>query len=223
MYFFEDCCILLQWADEREGKDAWKFLRWATFSEEILYIFLLSPGYSVLVLCNWLVFCYLIEIPPSTLKESRGKRSLENLKSDPEVTKINGLLFNPKTKIADGCNGAEVFAGLFGKRHVAVKRVVKHVANKEMEMAKFLCSEKLLGKHLLKPFKGLEDSTFAYFVSPLCEYNLKDLIEDKEFPETKPDWAVETGNLQGVIAGTSGTLLTQNFAQRFEASKHLVW
>lgn len=139
------------------------------------------------------------------------------------MPKIDGLHFNPKTKIADGCNGTEVFPGLFGNCHVAVKRVVKHVANNELEMAKFLRSEKLMVKHLLLPLDVLEDSFFAYFVSPLCEYNLRDLIEDKDFPERQnltEQWRM--GICKELLLGLQ-ELHSHGILQRSEASKHLVW
>lgn len=41
--------------------------------------------------------------------------------------------------------------------------------------------------------------------------------------ETKPDRATKTGDLPGVIAGTSATPLTWHFAQRSEAWKYFVW
>ncbi|XP_038160312.1 serine/threonine-protein kinase PLK4-like isoform X2 [Cyprinodon tularosa] len=116
-------------------------------------------------------------------KESRWKSSLANLQSEPDVKKIDDLVFNPKTKIADGCSGTQVFPGLFCDCPVAVKRVLKHVAKTELKMANFLSSEKLKMKHLLQPLAVLEDSYFGYFAYPLCEYNLKDLIEKKDFPE----------------------------------------
>ena len=96
---------------------------------------------------------------------------------------IDGLLFDPNMKIANGCNAAEIFAGVFNNCLVAVKRVAKHISKNELEMANLLCSEKLKAEHLLQPLSVLEDGYFAYFVSPLCEYNLMDLIENKDFPE----------------------------------------
>ncbi len=48
-----------------------------------------------------------------------------------------------------------------------------------------LCSGNLKAEHLLQPIAVLEDSYFAYFVTPLCEYNLMELIENKGFPERK--------------------------------------
>ncbi|PWA29398.1 hypothetical protein CCH79_00017639 [Gambusia affinis] len=73
-------------------------------------------------------------------EQMEKKSSLENLESEPDVKKIDDLVFNPKTKIADGCNGAKVIPGFFCNCPVAVKRVVKHVEN-------FLGSEKLTMKH----------------------------------------------------------------------------
>jgi len=119
------------------------------------------------------VFC-------SILKESRWKSSLENLESQPGVMEIDGLVFNIKRKIADG---AQVFLGLFSNCPVAVKRVLKDISEKELKIANLLCSEKFKTKHLLQPLTVLEDTHFAYFVFPLCEYSLKDLIENKDFPE----------------------------------------
>lgn len=116
-------------------------------------------------------------------QESRWKNSFENLDSKPGVMKINDLAFNPEMKIANGCNAAEIFPGLFRSCPVAVKRVAKHISKNELEMAYSLCSENLQMKHLLQPIAVLEDAYFAYFVSPLCEYSLTDLIENKDFPE----------------------------------------
>lgn len=97
--------------------------------------------------------------------------------------KIDSLVFSTKTKIANGCNAAEIFPGLFHNAPVAVKRVAKHISKTELEIAYFLSSENLHGEHLLQPIAVLEDTYFAYFVSPLCEYSLGDLIENKEFSE----------------------------------------
>ncbi|XP_049897382.1 2-5A-dependent ribonuclease-like [Epinephelus moara] len=114
--------------------------------------------------------------------ESRWKKSFENLDSKPGMMKIDGLTFNTTMKIANGCNAAEIFAGLYQNRLVAVKRVAKHISKHELEMAYFLCSGNLQGQHLLQPIAVLEDTYFAYFVSPLCEYSLLELIENKNFP-----------------------------------------
>ncbi|XP_049446939.1 histone-lysine N-methyltransferase set-1-like [Epinephelus fuscoguttatus] len=46
-------------------------------------------------------------------KESRWKNSFENFDSKPGVLKIDDLIFNPEVKIANGCNAAEIFPGLF--------------------------------------------------------------------------------------------------------------
>ncbi len=107
----------------------------------------------------------------------------ENLDSQPSVMIIDDLVFNTKMKIANGCNAAEIFPGLYHNCHVAVKRVAKHISKNELEMAYFLCSENLQAEHLLQPIAVLENTYFAYFVSPLCEYSLIDLIENKDFPE----------------------------------------
>ncbi|XP_039550188.1 probable serine/threonine-protein kinase nek2 [Pimephales promelas] len=88
-------------------------------------------------------------------------------------------------KIANGCNAAEIFPGVFNNCKVAVKRVAKHVSKPEMEMAHFLSTKNVQAKHLLQHISVLEDTYFAYFVSPLCEYNLMELIENKDFPERK--------------------------------------
>lgn len=97
--------------------------------------------------------------------------------------KIDGLVFNPKIRIANGCNAAEVFPGLFHNCLVAVKRVAKHISKTQLEMANFLCSDNLKAEHLLQPLTVLEETYFAYLVLPLCEYSLIDLIENKNFPE----------------------------------------
>uniref|UniRef100_A0A096LVW4 Protein kinase domain-containing protein n=1 Tax=Poecilia formosa TaxID=48698 RepID=A0A096LVW4_POEFO len=55
--------------------------------------------------------------------------------------------------------------------------------NLKSESANFLCSDRLKTKHLLQPLTVIEDTYLAYLVLPLCEYNLKDLIENKDFPE----------------------------------------
>ncbi|XP_030266833.1 uncharacterized protein LOC115578126 isoform X2 [Sparus aurata] len=116
-------------------------------------------------------------------RESRWKTSFENLDSMPGVMKIDEVNFNTKMKIANGRNAAEIFPGLLQERPVAVKRVPKHISKKELEMAYFLCSKNLQVEHLLQPISVLEDGYFAYFVSPLCEYSLGELIENKNLPE----------------------------------------
>ena len=97
--------------------------------------------------------------------------------------KIDDLTFNTAMKIANGRNAAEIFAGLYQNRLVAVKRVLKHVSEHKLQTAHLLCSGILQGRHVLQPIAVLEDTCFAYVVSPLCEYNLRDLIENKDFPE----------------------------------------
>ena len=96
---------------------------------------------------------------------------------------IDNLVFNVEMKIANGCNAAEIFPGLFKNRLVAVKRVAKHISKKELEMAYFLCSENFKAEHLLQPIAMFTDAYFVYFVSPLCEYSLMELIENKDFTE----------------------------------------
>lgn len=127
-----------------------------------------------------LFMCYLHYL---IFKKSRWKNSFENLDTTHGRTTIEDLVFNTEMKIANGCNAAEIFPGLLHNSLVAVKRIAKHIAKKELEMAHFLCSGNLQAKHLLKPIAVLEDTYFAYFVSPLCEYSLMELIENKEFPE----------------------------------------
>ncbi|XP_027879835.1 carbon catabolite-derepressing protein kinase-like [Xiphophorus couchianus] len=127
-------------------------------------------------------------------KESRWKSSLESLKSESGVMEIDGLVFNLNIKIANGCNGPEVFPGLFCNGPVAVKRFPKHINKSQLEIAKFLCSDRLKTKHLLQPLTVIEDTYLAYLVLPLCEYNLKDLIENKDFPERQnltEQWRLE--------------------------------
>lgn len=114
-------------------------------------------------------------------QESRWKNSFENLDSKPGVLKIDDLVFNPEMKIANGCSAAEIFPGCF-RNCQKVKRIAKHISKNESEIAYFLCS-KIQVKHLLQPIAVLEDKYFAYFVSPLCEYNLINLIENKDLPE----------------------------------------
>jgi len=119
------------------------------------------------------------------LQESRWKNSFVNLDLKPGVMKIDDLVINTEMKIANGCNAAEIFPGVFNNCKVAVKRVAKHVSKPEMEMAHFLSTKNVQAKHLLQHILVLEDTYFAYFVSPLCEYNLMELIENKDFPERK--------------------------------------
>ncbi|XP_056121572.1 uncharacterized protein LOC130099790 [Rhinichthys klamathensis goyatoka] len=117
--------------------------------------------------------------------ESRWKNSFVNLDLKPGVMKIDDLIINTEMKIANGCNAAEIFPGVFNNCKVAVKRVAKHVSKTEMEMAHFLSSKNVQAEHLLQHMSVLEDTYFAYFVSPLCEYSLMELIENKDFPERK--------------------------------------
>lgn len=113
--------------------------------------------YVYAVLCLFIVYSlgfllsYCPPSPPNFFKESQWKSSLENLESVPGGIEIDGLIFNPKMKIANGCNAAEVFPGLFHNCLVAVKRVPKHISEKELKIANFLCSEKLKTEHLLQP------------------------------------------------------------------------
>lgn len=119
------------------------------------------------------------------LQKSRWKNTFENLNLKPGVINIEGLVINTGAKIANGSNAAEVFPGLFHNRKVAVKRIAKHISKSELQMAHFMCSENLKAEHLLQPIAVLEDSYFAYFVNPLCEYNLMELIENKDFHERR--------------------------------------
>lgn len=119
------------------------------------------------------------------LQESRWKNSFENLKLKPGLMTIDDLVINTEMKIANGCNAAEIFLGLYHNCKVAVKRVAKHIAKTEMQMAHFLSKDNLKAECLLQPIAVLEDTYFAYFISQLCEYNLMELIENKNFPERK--------------------------------------
>lgn len=114
-------------------------------------------------------------------QESWWKNTFKNLNLKPGVINIEGLVISTGTKIANGSNAAEVFLGLFHNRKVAVKRIAKHISKSELQVAHFLCAENLKAGHLLQPIAVVEDSYFAYFVNPLCEYNLMELIENKDF------------------------------------------
>ena len=133
-----------------------------------------------LKLCALTLVCFVFLC---IFKESRWKTAFKNLDSKPGMMKIDDLVFNTEMKIANGCNAVEIFPGLFKNCLVAVKRVAKHISKKELEMAYFLCSENLQAEHLLQPIAVFTDAYFAYFISPLCEYSLMELIENNDFPE----------------------------------------
>ncbi len=86
------------------------------------------------------------------LQESRWKNSFENLDLKPGVMNIDDLVINTEMKIANGCNAAEIFPGLFHDCKVAVKRVAKHISKNEMQVAHFLCSENLKAEHLFATY-----------------------------------------------------------------------
>lgn len=89
------------------------------------------------------------------------------------------LVYSKKCKIANGSDGAQVFVGLMEGEPVAVKRIDKEKIANELHIFSSLKSKPC---HILPLLDYKEDEDFAYIVTPLCEYNLEEVIENKQCP-----------------------------------------
>ncbi|XP_070550859.1 uncharacterized protein [Ptychodera flava] len=112
--------------------------------------------------------------------DSRWAEAFTKLNEGDGQRQINGLLFSKQCKIATGSNGAQVFVGKISDQYVAVKRINTDFVQSELEF--FDAVKDLQMSHVLKYICYRQDDDFTYFASQLCEYNLKELIEDKSCP-----------------------------------------
>ncbi|KAJ8050611.1 hypothetical protein HOLleu_03876 [Holothuria leucospilota] len=98
------------------------------------------------------------------------------------VKKVGRLSFSKNFKIADGSSGTQIFVGAIGGLWpVAVKRVNQGMQTMEEEVHQILTEEKLEAHYLLVPTL-IEKDDFVFLASPLCEYNLEEVIEQKSNP-----------------------------------------
>ncbi|XP_071842532.1 uncharacterized protein [Apostichopus japonicus] len=99
------------------------------------------------------------------------------------VKSIGRLSFSRQYKIAEGSNGAQIFIGLVDEQWpVAIKRLHQGTHSMEQNVNKVLNEGMQGSKHLLRNTLSEEDDDFLYLSSPLCEYNLEEIIENKGNP-----------------------------------------
>ncbi|XP_070567282.1 uncharacterized protein [Ptychodera flava] len=113
----------------------------------------------------------------------RWTESLMRLREGKGNKEINGLIYNRLHKIADGSYGSQIFVGLKDDNPVAVKRVNSDFVQTELDVFHHL--QKHVMPHVLKNICYEQDEVFTYLLSPLCEYSLSELIEDKDCPLRK--------------------------------------
>lgn len=106
-----------------------------------------------------------------------------NLLTEPGVVRIGPIVINRHLKISSGFHGTVLLPGLYQNQEVAIKRIVREAAENEKEMFHVLASKSLKTQHVLQSTAIVEDEYFLYLVSPLCEYNLYELVENKDFPQ----------------------------------------
>ncbi|KAJ8046432.1 Serine/threonine-protein kinase/endoribonuclease IRE1 [Holothuria leucospilota] len=110
-------------------------------------------------------------------------KQLLNFEEAIPVKKVGRISFSKHFKIADGSNGTQIFVGVIDRLWpVAVKRVNQGMQSMEEEVYKILSEETLEAHFLLVPTLIEQDEDFVYFASPLCEYNLEEVIEQKSNP-----------------------------------------
>ena len=112
----------------------------------------------------------------------RWNESIEKLQGGlyPRRDVDHQLCYTKSSKIASGSEGSQIYLGLFEQQPVAVKRIDKEHLNGEYELSKVIAERQMC--HVLPLLSCKTDEDFAYLVSPLCEYNLKEIIEDESCP-----------------------------------------
>ena len=73
-----------------------------------------------------------------------------------------------------------IYVGTVGDQPVAVKRIQAHFCQEEVEIQRLLQDKTL--DNILQAVAIEQDDDFAYIASPLCEYNLEELIEKEPCP-----------------------------------------
>lgn len=93
---------------------------------------------------------------------------------------IGSVRYNKLCKLAVGSFGAQIYVGYKDRQAVAVKRVCSEFVKAEVDVIQSLKGTKM--SHVLQPLCCLHDDDFTYIVTPLCEYNLEEVIGDKSCP-----------------------------------------
>ena len=128
------------------------------------------PQLKVLIPADENSFTYLL------LKGQRWITKLTQLNQVEQKKQIGRATFSKSVEIASAGN-ARVFLGLYGATPVAVKRVNTEHVGRELEIYKSLKDKTF--DHVLKTFFVEEDDDFSYFVTELCEYNIREIIEER--------------------------------------------
>lgn len=89
-------------------------------------------------------------------------------------------MYNKKCKIANGSEGAQIYVGALNGNPVAVKRINKDLLQNEQIISNIVAEKSM--SHVLPLLCSKEDDDFAYLVSPLCEWNLQEVVEDSNCP-----------------------------------------
>lgn len=105
---------------------------------------------------------------------------LYDCKTKEGTRKVGSVKFNKHCKLATGSFGAQIYVGYRGSQEVAVKRVCTEFIQGELKVINSLKGRTL--KNVLQPVCCFSDDDFTYITTPLCEYNLEELIEDKSCP-----------------------------------------
>ena len=93
---------------------------------------------------------------------------------------MKNFAFSKGIKIARGSMGSIVYLGLKDQSAVAVKRINSEDLSSENSVNGLLNGK--TAKHILKYLTVDKTDDFVYFVMPLMEYNLAEIIEDKNNP-----------------------------------------
>ncbi|KAJ8018644.1 Serine/threonine-protein kinase/endoribonuclease ire-1 [Holothuria leucospilota] len=120
---------------------------------------------------------------PQADTNGRWDSLLHDCKTKKGTKKVGSIEFNKDCTLATGSFGAQIYVGYRGSQEVAVKRVCTEFIRGELKVINSLKDKSL--KNVLQPVCCFSDDDFTYIVTPLCEYNLEELIEDKSCPLRK--------------------------------------
>ena len=98
------------------------------------------------------------------------------------VKQIGNIQYSKTALIAKGSNGAQIFLGKVGSNNVAVKRIQSEFATEEVNIHNIIARKGEKLGHVITTVAIETDNDFTYLATPLCEYNLQELIASDNRP-----------------------------------------